>query len=158
MANHHADFQEDPQQTYLQFYDEKLPLREFRELGLQDLDLMVISACRSAYGDRDAELGFGGLAVQAGVKSALASLWYVGDVGSFTLMTEFYRRLENAGIKAEDLRQAQIDLIEENVRKEGDLIISPQGNITLPEAIADDPVELSHPYYWAAFTMIGSPW
>ena len=154
----HADFQGDSQNTYLQFYDQKLPLQRLRELGLQDIDLMVISACRSAYGDLKAELGFGGLAVQAGVKSALASLWYVQDVGTLALMSEFYRSLSDAPIKAEALRQAQIKMIEEKVRQEGKEIVSESQRIPLPESIPSQSTDLSHPYYWASFTMIGSPW
>ena len=43
------------------------------------VELLVLSACRTAVGDEDVKLGFAGLAVQAGAKSALASLWYVSD-------------------------------------------------------------------------------
>ena len=58
------------------WFNSKLGLDQVRQLGLNKplVELLVISACRSAYGNREAELGFGGLAVQAGVKSALASL------------------------------------------------------------------------------------
>ena len=57
------------------------------------VELLVLSACRTALGDEQAELGFGGLAVASGVKSALASLWYVSDQGTLGLMTEFYSQL-----------------------------------------------------------------
>lgn len=43
------------------------------------VELLVLSACSTAKGDEYAELGFAGLAVQAGVKSALATLWRVSD-------------------------------------------------------------------------------
>jgi CHAT domain-containing protein len=55
-------------------------------------------------GDEQAEFGFGGLAVAAGVKSAVASLWYVSDEGTLGLMSEFYQQLKTAPIKAEALR------------------------------------------------------
>ncbi|MFW9260815.1 MULTISPECIES: CHAT domain-containing protein [unclassified Nostoc] len=35
--------------------------------------------CKSAFRDEQAELGFAGLAIQTGVKSAIASLWCVSD-------------------------------------------------------------------------------
>jgi CHAT domain-containing protein len=50
--------------------------------------------------DNDIELGFAGLAVQAGVKSVLATLWYVSDEGTLGLMAEFYHFLKVAPIKA----------------------------------------------------------
>lgn len=68
---------------------------------------MVLSACRTAIGDKQAELGFGGLAVQSGVKSAVACLWYVSDAGTLALISEFYPQLKTAPIKAEALRPAQ---------------------------------------------------
>ncbi|WP_203219530.1 CHAT domain-containing protein [Nostoc edaphicum] len=43
--------------------------------------------CKSAFGDEQAKLGFAGLAIQTGLKSAIASLWYVSDAGTLGLMT-----------------------------------------------------------------------
>ncbi|NJM49025.1 MAG: CHAT domain-containing protein [Alkalinema sp. RU_4_3] len=40
-------------------------------------------------GDRQAELGFAGIAVQSGVKSVVASLWYVSDTATTALSSEF---------------------------------------------------------------------
>jgi Uncharacterized protein conserved in bacteria len=57
---------------------------------------MVLSACRTALGDEQTELGFAGFAFQAGVKSVLASLWYVSDEGTLALMSEFYQQLKNS--------------------------------------------------------------
>ena len=157
----HADFQPgDVSKSYIQLFNSKLGLDEVRQLGLNKplVELLVISACRSAYGNREAELGFGGLAVQAGVKSALASLWYVGDTGTLALMTEFYDQLETAPIKAEALRRVQVAMIEGRVRKEGGQIVRIRGPLELPPEAATGEEDLSHPYYWAAFTLIGNPW
>jgi filamentous hemagglutinin family protein len=155
----HADFQAGTQgQSYIQLYNKKLRLKQLRELGWNNppVELLVLSACRSALGDEQAELGFAGLAVQAGVKSAVASLWYVSDAGTVGLMTEFYRQLNTAPIKAEAMRQAQIDMIQGKIRLEGNKLISNRGSIELPpQTIIGN---LTHPYYWAPFTMIGSPW
>ncbi|HEY9853274.1 MAG TPA: CHAT domain-containing protein, partial [Leptolyngbyaceae cyanobacterium] len=113
-------------------------------------------------GDEQAELGFGGLAVAAGVKSALASLWYVSDRGTLALMTEFYEHLKNVPIKAEALQQAQIAMIKEEVKIENDKLFglsSQSEGIALPAELTSlGNQKLSHPYYWSAFTMIGSPW
>ncbi|MGK7872542.1 MAG: CHAT domain-containing protein, partial [Xenococcaceae cyanobacterium] len=157
----HADFQtEDPEKIYIQLYNEKLDFEEFRALGLDKptVELLVISACRSAYGAPKAELGFGGLAAQIGVKTVIASLWYVGDTGTLALMTELYSQLSTASIKAEALRLAQVSMIEGQVKKEEGEIRGTRRGVPLPEEIAGIEEDLSHPFYWAAFTMIGSPW
>jgi len=150
-----------PENSYIQFWNQKLPLDQIRELGLNNppVELMVLSACRTALGDEEAELGFTGLAVQAGVKSALGSLWYVSDEGTLGLMTGFYEQLKQAPIKAEALRQAQLAMIQGNVRIENGQIVTPNGTFPLPPQLAELPdKELTHPYYWSAFTLVGSPW
>ena len=148
--------------SYIQFWDTKLRLNELRQLRLYSpqVELLVLSACTTAVGDEDAELGFAGLAVQAGVKSALASLWYVSDTGTLALMTEFYQHLSKRPIKAEALREAQLAMLRGDVHLENRHILR-NGNqhLALPsELIRGGKRDLSHPYYWAAFTMIGSPW
>lgn len=119
----------------------------------------MLSACRTAIGDGQAELGFAGLAVQANVKSAIASLWLVSDEGTLALMAEFYQKLKTAPIKAEALRQAQLAMLKGQVRLEGGQLLYPSGRTTLPPVLAELGDEtLSDPYYWAAFTVVGSPW
>ncbi|MCC3408467.1 MAG: CHAT domain-containing protein [Microcoleus sp. PH2017_10_PVI_O_A] len=160
----HGDFQPGgAQNSYIQFWDTKLRLNQLGELKLSNpqVELLVLSACTTAVGDEQAELGFAGLAVHAGVKSALASLWYVSDAGTLGLMTEFYQQLREAPIKAEALRQAQLAMLRQEVRLQDGYLIRSNNNQALPlpaELTARGDRNLSHPYYWAAFTMIGSPW
>ncbi|MBD1923601.1 CHAT domain-containing protein [Microcoleus sp. FACHB-831] len=158
----HAEFQvDDPKQSYIQLWDSKLRLEQLSQLGWNDppVDLLVLSACQTALGDRKAELGFAGLALQSGVKSALASLWYVSDEGTLGLMTNFYEQLRKAPIKAEALRQAQLAMIKGDVRLENGYLLTPGGKVQLPPEMANlKTTKLTHPYYWAAFTMIGNPW
>ena len=160
----HGEFQAGAQNySYIYFGDRKLGMDELRELRLRQpqVELLVLSACRTAVGDETAELGFAGLAVQSGAKSALASLWYVSDKGTLVLMSEFYRQLSQVPIKAEALRQAQIAMIRGKVKIEDGRIVSVnQGkDIELPEQLSGlSNQDFSHPYYWSAFTMIGSPW
>ncbi|NES84757.1 MAG: CHAT domain-containing protein, partial [Moorea sp. SIO2B7] len=147
--------------SYIQFGDSRLGLDQIRKLGLNDpaVELIVLSACRTALGDEEAELGFAGLAVLAGVKSALGSLWYVSDQGTLGLMTQFYAHLKEAPIKAEALRRAQLSMIKGKVQlKDNQLLIGDQ-SIPLPPDLASQKEEkFSHPYYWSGFTMIGNPW
>jgi CHAT domain-containing protein len=132
----HGEFQGELSNSYIVLWDQFLRLNQVHELGwykqTPPIELLVLSGSRSAAGNDQVELGFAGFAVQAGVKSVLASLWYVSDEGPYQLMTNFYQQLKTAPIKAEALRQAQLEMIK------GD--------------------EFFHPYYWSAFTMIGSPW
>ncbi|CAD0231989.1 putative Filamentous hemagglutinin family outer membrane protein [Planktothrix agardhii] len=158
----HADFKTgSPSNSFIQLWNEKLPLTELPNLGWDNpiVELLTLSACRTALGDRRSELGFAGLAVQAGVKSALASLWYVSDQGTLGLMSEFYESLKQAPIKAIALQEAQIDMIQGKTRIENDQLITTFGAIPLPENLTESNItSLSHPYYWSGFTMIGSPW
>ena len=150
--------------SYIQLYNDRLNLNELRTLGLNDLgvELLVLSACNTAFGNEMAELGFAGLAVQAGVKTALGSVWQVSDTGTLALMTSFYGQLRNDTIKAEALRQAQLNLLRGETRKtdDGDTIVTPSVNISLGELpeVSQQSEDFSHPFYWAPFTMIGSPW
>ncbi|VXD23536.1 putative Filamentous hemagglutinin family outer membrane protein [Planktothrix serta PCC 8927] len=158
----HADFKPgSPSNSYIQLWNEKLPITELPSLNFDNptVELLTLSACRTALGDRRSELGFAGLAVQAGVKSALASLWYVSDQGTLGLMSEFYQDLRQAPIKAIALQNAQINMIQERTRLENDQLITTFDTIPLPSDLAGSNITtLSHPYYWSGFTMIGSPW
>jgi CHAT domain-containing protein len=158
----HADFQAgSPDNSYIQLGNGKLRLNQIPQLNWSNppVELLVLSACRTAVGNEQAELGFAGLAVQAGVKSAVASLWMVSDEATLGLMTEFYRQLGMTPIKAEALRQAQLAMLKGEIRVESGKLVSPQGAVPLPPALARlGGKKLNHPYYWAAFTMIGNPW
>lgn len=148
--------------SYIQFWDTKLYFNELRQLPLHEpqVELLVLSACTTAVGDEKFELGFAGLAHQVGVKSALASLWYVSDTGTLALMTEFYQHLSKEPIKAEALRNAQLAMLRGNVHlQDGHILRNGNQGFPLPPELArSGRRDLSHPYYWASFTIIGSPW
>ncbi|MBW4578397.1 MAG: CHAT domain-containing protein [Tildeniella nuda ZEHNDER 1965/U140] len=150
-------------ESYIQFWDTQLHLDQIRDLGLLNapaVQLLVLSACRTALGDPQAELGFAGLAVMAGSKAAIASLWSVSDAVTPVLMTEFYRQLKTAPIKVEALRQAQIAMLKRRVNLNYSFAIAARrgGRLLPPELASFDGADVSHPYYWAAFTLIGNPW
>ncbi|HBL62924.1 MAG TPA: CHAT domain-containing protein [Cyanobacteria bacterium UBA8803] len=156
----HADFHPGAvTNSYIQLWNSKLHLDQLPQMGWNNppVELLVLSACRTALGDEEAELGFAGLAVQAGVKSALASLWYVSDQGTLALMTQFYTDLKTAPIKAEALRQAQLAMIKGQVKVENGQLRTPNNAIPLPPELAEAK-DFAHPYYWAAFTLVGNPW
>jgi CHAT domain-containing protein len=122
------------------------------------VDLVVLSACRLALGSEEAELGFAGMAVQSGAKSVLASLWNVDDAGTMGLMLEFYQQLQSAPIKAEAVRQAQLQLLKQEVGLRDGQVTWSGGTAELPPALLSTYRHLDHPYFWAAFTLVGNPW
>ena len=149
--------------SYIQLWQDKLRLSEMGQLGWKDaaVELLTLSACSTAVGNEDAEMGFAGLTVATGVKSALASLWSVSDEGTFALMSAFYHQLQSAQVKSEALRQAQLAMIHGQLQIEAGELRGAgiPDHISLPPELgAITNHNLSHPYYWSGFTMIGSPW
>lgn len=158
----HASFQPgNPSHSYIQFADRKLTLANLKELDLSNppLELLVLSACQTALGNKDVELGFSGLALQSGVKSALASFWSVSDAGTLALMSEFYQRLKTTLNKSESLQQAQVAMIHKQVYLHTGKLINSRGSVDLPHTLQEETgQDLSHPFYWSSFSLIGSPW
>jgi len=134
----HGEFGNDPDDSYLLTYDGKLnfdklesliKLSKFRD---EPVELLTLSACRTAVGDEQAALGLAGVAVKSGARSAIASLWYIDDEASMLAISGFYRELvENPEFsKAKALQAAQLSLIHQD--------------------------RYWHPSYWAPFLLIGN--
>jgi len=97
----------------------------------QPVELLTLSACQTAAGDEWAGLGLAGVAIKAGARSALATLWYVNDQVTSELITKFYHRLgEPDTTKAKALQQAQLEIL------------------------AD--MRYRHPAYWSPYLLIGN--
>jgi len=108
---------------------------------LDNVELLVLTACETAVGDDRATLGLAGVALQVGVKSAIASLWSVTDVSTAELVKTFYTNYRNAGMSiAEALQKAQIRMI--NAKK-----LSPSEGIN---------IKYDNPVYWAPMIAIGN--
>jgi CHAT domain-containing protein len=162
----HAEFNPgNINQSFIQFWDGRLTLSKLRKVALSQqwganptIEMLVLSACQTAIGSDQAELGFTGLAVQTGVKTAIGSLWSVSDEGTLSLMSEFYRNLKTAPIRAAALRDAQLSLLKGQVKVNNGQIQFPDGSqIALPPASAQqNEINLSHPYFWAAYTVVGN--
>jgi CHAT domain-containing protein/tetratricopeptide (TPR) repeat protein len=97
------------------------------------VDLVVLSACRTALGEEVQGEGLVGLTrgfMYAGARSVVASLWQVDDQATAQLMTRFYRHMLKEGrAPSAALRAAQVEL-------------------------AADP-RWSAPYFWAGFVLHG---
>lgn len=161
LATHAVFNRGDAENSYIQLWNSRLTLDRIREVNWRDpsVELLVLSACRTAVGDDMAELGFAGLTLQSGAKSAVASIWNVSDTGTPALMSEFYNQLGTTTTKAEALRQAQLKMIRGEVEIADNQLQLSRGTIEMREGWRQEDVsDLSSPYYWAAFTMVGSPW
>jgi CHAT domain-containing protein/tetratricopeptide (TPR) repeat protein len=142
----HAVFGDDASKSFLLTYDDKMKLDDIErlirpyQLRDQPVELLTLSACQSAKGDNErAALGLAGIAVKAGARSAVASLWSVEEESSVRLMSDFYAELSRANTsgqlskqisKAQAMRDAQVKML--------------RGE------------KYRHPYYWAPFLVIGN--
>lgn len=134
----HGQFSSDPDETFVLAWDKKIPLatlnkilRNSEQSRESAIELLVLSACETAAGDNRATLGLAGVAVKAGARSTLASLWKVDDEASADLMARFYHELNMPeSTRSEALQRAQI-------------------------AILKQP-KYSHPRYWAPYILVGN--
>lgn len=143
-----------------------MSLRQLSQLrqrrGEAQLDIFSLSACRTALGDADSELGFAGLALQAGSRSALGSLWYVDDVATSALFVQFYRYLDRGLPKAEALQFTRRAMASGTMRLVGDQVIGAGGDVLLSGLTKAEQRRISsglgHPFYWAGIQLLGTPW
>ncbi|MGB3534417.1 MAG: CHAT domain-containing protein [Microcoleaceae cyanobacterium] len=133
----HGNFSSQLKDTFILTWNEKINIEELRNLlqtdakQLNPIELLVLSACQTATGDERAGLGLAGVAVRSGARSTLASLWSVDDQSTALLMSYFYQELsQSKQIKAEALRQAQLKVLQQE--------------------------EFAHPFFWAAFVLVGN--
>ena len=111
----HAQFDSDPENTFLLTYDAKIGLDEVQNLiGLSEfrtrpVELLALSACETAAGDEKAALGLAGVAVKSGARSSLATLWAINDEAASHVVIAFYEQLKTPGIsKAQALRPPRL--------------------------------------------------
>lgn len=143
-----------------------ISLRQLAEMrqrrGDAQLDLFVLSACRTALGDADSELGFAGLALQAGARSAIGSLWYVDDVATSAFLVQFYRYYDKGIPKAEALQLTRQAMAAGAIRLVKDQVINANREVLLTGLTTAEQrriaVGLRHPFYWAGIQLLGTPW
>ena len=131
----HGVFSSTPAETFLVAYQDGISANELSSLvrsasQAEPLELLVLSACSSAQGDRRAVLGLAGMAVRAGTRSTLSTLWRADDGANTELMSIFYQGLNEGLPKAKALQKAQQSLLSE----------------------AGYPA----PYYWASYVLVGN--
>ena len=134
----HGQFSSKAEETFVLTWDNRITAKQFDEIlqpanqgSDKAIELLVLSACQTAQGDKRAALGLAGIAMRAGTRSTLATLWKVSDVATAELMGWFYRQLsDSTATKAEALRQAQLSLLRNP--------------------------KYQHPFYWAPYVLIGN--
>jgi CHAT domain-containing protein len=131
------------------------------------MDLITLSACKTALGDEQSELGFVGMALLAGSRSAIGSLWEVDDAGSAAFFIQFYRYLRSGLAKDQALQATSRAFRHGLVRLEGDQLIGPSVSnggedgllrVESPEDRRRLSHGLHHPHFWAGMVLTGSPW
>lgn len=116
----HGQFSADPEETFIVAYQELIKGRELGELirssnqdAIKLIELLVLSACSTAQGDDRAVLGMAGIAIQAGARSTLSTLWNAQDEPNTQLMIRFYQELRQPqATRAQALQRAQLYLLE----------------------------------------------
>ncbi|QLE56543.1 CHAT domain-containing protein [Nostoc sp. TCL26-01] len=150
LATHAAFVVGKPQDSFILFGNgDRVNLNDISTWSLPHVDLVVLSACETGLGGKLGNgqeiLGFGYQMQKTGAKAAIASLWSVDDGGTQILMSIFYANLSTGKItKASALQQAQIALITGKLNSVNNKFSTINAS------------NLSHPYYWSPFILIGN--
>lgn len=116
-------------------HDGNLEVHEIlSDLDLSGVNLVVLSACETARGERSGGDEITSLTrafLSAGSPAVVSTLWSVNDTATAVLMMTFYQHLLAGTPTADALRQAQLSLLR-----------SP---------------DYKDPYFWAAFSLTGDP-
>ncbi|WP_375500246.1 CHAT domain-containing protein [uncultured Nostoc sp.] len=112
----HGQFSSRLEDTFILDFDGQINVKDFdtlfRSQGKTIVELLVLSACQTATGDKRAALGLAGAAVRAGARSTIASLWQIDDRSTAMFVSAFYRELKRSKIsKAEAVHRAQLELL-----------------------------------------------
>jgi CHAT domain-containing protein len=142
---------------------EELKIDQIKTLQnyMRDTHLVVLSACETALGGVDADgMEMSGISfyfLTNGAKAVIASLWLVNDASTSQLMQQFYQNLSTGKMtKSEALREAQITMIQGKIQSSNtnrSSVNYTPGQSRNSESISRN---LSHPYYWSPFILIGN--
>jgi CHAT domain-containing protein len=135
-------------------------MRAQKRYNFGGIDLITLSACETALGggaEGEEIESFGVLAQSKGASSVMSTLWQIADDSTAKLMAEFYEGLINQNLdKARALRRAQLDLIQ-GAEPESQLAQASRAMTALEDTEeTDSAVPTAHPYYWAAFILMGN--
>lgn len=137
----HGKFSSNPEETYILDWQERIQVKDFDQLlrldyqrSAKPIELLILSACETATGDNRAALGLAGIALSAGARSTVATLWQVNDASTAEFMIKFYQELSQPQItKAEALRNVQLSFLNQ-----------------FPGT------DFHRPFHWAPFILVGN--
>lgn len=118
----HGNFSSNQDNTYILTWNKLLKVKDLDRLfktntnqqNTQPIQLLVLSACETATGDKRATLGLSGIVIRAGARSTLATLWAIEDDSTAEFMGQFYQELRLQKFnKAKALQQAQIRMLKD---------------------------------------------
>jgi CHAT domain-containing protein len=118
--------------SYLQLGDDRLSLEDIYGLELEPSSMVVLSSCRSGVGVAVPGKEVTSLATAfsvAGASSVIASRWPVDDRSTARFFELFYSEMLKGESRGQALRETQRQMA----------------------------MEKPHPYYWAAFSLLGDP-
>ncbi len=162
-------------------FDGRLLVREIQRTWDLKAELVTLSACETALGresDGEGFVGFAQALLMSGARSVCLSLWRVDDKATSLLMTRFYQNLlgkrpalSKPMPKAEALQEAKQWLRSLTVDQiDGELAALQRGEVrplakdsgaasgtapSSPKLTGNRPYD--HPYFWAAFVLVGDP-
>ena len=163
----HAEFLPgDPTNSLIHTTNDIISMKNLSEFRIKrkdlPIDLFVLSACRTAIGDSQTELGFSGLALQASARSAIGTLWYIDDIVTSAYFVQLYDFLNQRIPKADAIRLTRSAFINKNIRVENDSILGVNGKVLVSNLQTNEiqnlGSSLNNPYFWAGIQIMGSPW
>ncbi len=144
----HGQFSANPDETFILDWRSRIPAKDIDDLlflidpqrAVEDpIELLILSACETAAGDDRAALGLAGLAIRAGARSTVATLWNINDASTADFMVRFYQQLQRPDLnRAEALRNTQIAFLQN------------------AEGSDYSGTDYRRPYHWAAFILVGN--
>jgi CHAT domain-containing protein/tetratricopeptide (TPR) repeat protein len=135
LATHSATDEDNPMLSRIFFSDGALSSYDLFNLELR-AEMAVLSSCNTGSGRYVRGEGVMSLArvfMEAGVPSAVISLWAVDDYATADIMVRFYQNLQAGMAKDEALQRAKRGFLRDAGKAR------------------------RHPYYWAAFVQMGNP-
>ena len=136
LATHGKSRLDAPNFSYVRLADGQLNAIDAFSLDLRDCELVTLSGCETSLalsGGGDEQLGLGRAFLASGTSSLVISLWPVEDNATNELMKLFYQYLLQGESKVLALCAAQRQLLR------------------------DVNFNYTHPYFWAAFRLVGDP-
>ena len=117
----HGVFSSDPDGTFIVAYNQLVKGKDLANIiqsshqsESHPIELLVLSACETAQGDNRAILGLAGIAVRAGARSTISTLWEARDAANTELMAKFYQELSKPNMtRAKALQLSQKYLFEQ---------------------------------------------